>query len=324
MVSINFLNSKPVMHGRKRGIRMQLKEQVHVLTLARHKNITKAAEELGMSQPALSTFLSNLEKGLGIRLFERNEKPMKLTEAGEIYVRKAVQMLELKAEFDLELTHLVNSHPARIRVGIQQIRAPHIVTPLTMAMKQEFPNVEVIFYENSGTILYDMLRTGKLDMILCNKREIWPDMEYVWLMNERLLFAVPPNHPALTNQRKTNGKYPWIDLNLFRQDTFILSPSGFSTRYFADQLFKMQGWTPKKQEIYPRTETTVHMAAAGMGVAFVLESYLSYFNLVRQPKYFIVGEPAVMTEYVAVYPKNKYNSPVFNHFIDMIRFILSQ
>lgn len=303
---------------------MQLKEQVYVLMLAKYKNITKAAEALGLSQPAMSTFLNNLENSLGIKLFDRKEKPMRLTQAGELYVRKAEQMLELKAQFDLELTHLVNSHPAQIRVGLQQIRAPHIITPLTMAMKQEFPNLEVIFYENSGTILYEMLREGRLDLILCNKRETWPDMEYVCLMKERLLFVAPANHPHLSKQRKNNDKYPWIDLNLFRQETFILPPTGFSTRYFADQLFKSLGWSPKMKEIYPRTETTVHMAAAGLGVAFVLESYLSYFNLTRQPKYFVVGDPVVVTEYVAVYPKNKYNSTVFDRFLDMIRFILSQ
>lgn len=302
---------------------MQLKEQVYVLTLAKYRNITKAAEKLGMSQPALSTFLNNVEKSLGIRLFDRKEKPMKLTEAGQLYIHKAEQMLELKAQFDLELTHLVNSHPAQIRVGIQQIRAPHIVPPLTMAMKQEFPNLEVIFYENSGANLYDLLRAGKLDLILCNKREAWPDMEYVCLMKERLLFVTPPGHPLISKQQKTNEKYPWIDLNLFRKETFILPPSGFSTRYFADQVFKSLGWSPKQLEMYPRTETTIHMAAAGLGVAFVLESYLAYFNLIRQPKYFIVGEPAVMTEYVAVYPKNKYNSSVFNRFLEMISFILS-
>lgn len=303
---------------------MQMKEQVYVLALAKHRNITKAARELGMSQPALSTFLNNLEQSLGIQLFDRGEKPMKLTEAGELYVRKAVQMMEVKAEFDLELTSLLNEHPAYIRVGVQQIRAPHIVPPLTMALKQEFPNLRVNFYENSGTILYDMLKDQKLDLLLCNRREIGPDMECVTLMREHLLFVISSNHPMVRKQKKTKEKYPWIDLNLFKNENFILPPESYSTRYFADRLFESYGWRPKKQEVYPRTETPIHMAAAGLGVAFVLESYLEYFKLLRSPSYFLVGEPPMVTEYVAIYPKSKYNSGVFSRFLEMIRFILTQ
>lgn len=302
---------------------MQLKEQSYVLTLAKHGNITKAAGALGMSQPALSTFLNNLEKSLGAVLFDRAEKPLKLTEAGELYVRKASQMMKLKEEFDLEFTGLVSSHPAQIRVGIQQIRAPHIVPPLTIALKQEFPNLEVIFYENSGAILYQLLKEQKIDLLLCNKREQWPGMEYVCLMKEPLLLVVSDKHPLAARRSKTRSGYPWIDLSLFKNETFILPPPGHSTRYFADQLFLKMGWTPKKQEIYPRTETTVHLAAAGQGVAFVLESYLSYFKLPKQPEYFQVGEPPVMTEYMAVYPKGRYRSQVFQRFLEMIRFILS-
>ena len=95
---------------------MQFKEQVYVLTLEKYRNFSKAAEELGISQPALSTFLTNLERSLGTQLFNRSAKPMSLTDAGELYVRKARQVMRLKDEFDLELAHLVKGRSARIHV----------------------------------------------------------------------------------------------------------------------------------------------------------------------------------------------------------------
>ena len=65
---------------------MNLKEQIYMLSLERQSNITRAAKELGISQPALTTFLNHLEKDLDVKLFDRSAVPMKLTPAGELYI----------------------------------------------------------------------------------------------------------------------------------------------------------------------------------------------------------------------------------------------
>ena len=79
---------------------MNLKEQTYVSVLAECGNITKAADRLYISQPALSIYINNLEKSLGTKLFERAGKRFVLTPAGELYVEKARKMLELKNNFE--------------------------------------------------------------------------------------------------------------------------------------------------------------------------------------------------------------------------------
>lgn len=81
---------------------MNLKEQQYVCTLARCQSLSRAAEELFISPSALSVYISNMEKYLGVRLFERTGrgKAFVLTSIGEEYVVRAEKMLELKAEFD--------------------------------------------------------------------------------------------------------------------------------------------------------------------------------------------------------------------------------
>ena len=104
---------------------------------------------------ALTTFLNHLEKDLDVKLFDRSAVPMKLTPAGELYINKAKKMLCIKEEFDRELQVLKKRDLSCIRVGIQQIRAPHVVPPLTMAVKQEFPKLDVVFDENHGENFFD-------------------------------------------------------------------------------------------------------------------------------------------------------------------------
>ena len=78
---------------------MNLKEQQYVCTLARCQTISKAAEELYISPSALSVYISNLEKYLGISLFLRTGRSFVLTPIGEEYVSRARKMLEMKDEF---------------------------------------------------------------------------------------------------------------------------------------------------------------------------------------------------------------------------------
>ena len=82
---------------------MDLREQKYVCTLAELGNLTRAAERLYISQPALSIYITNLEKNLGTPLFDRSGKKFTLTYAGEQYVKRAEKMLELEREFNEEI-----------------------------------------------------------------------------------------------------------------------------------------------------------------------------------------------------------------------------
>ena len=77
---------------------MDLREQKYVCTLAELGNLTRAAERLYISQPALSIYITNLEKNLGTPLFDRSGKKFTLTYAGEQYVKRAEKMLDGRAD----------------------------------------------------------------------------------------------------------------------------------------------------------------------------------------------------------------------------------
>ena len=98
ILPIKFDYTEKILHIWQRGGKwsLNLKEQIYMLSLERHSNITRAAKELGISQPALTTFLNHLEKDLDVKLFDRSAVPMKLTPAGELYINKAKKMLCIK------------------------------------------------------------------------------------------------------------------------------------------------------------------------------------------------------------------------------------
>ena len=120
---------------------MNLKEQQYVCTLARCQTISKAAEELYISPSALSVYISNLEKYLGISLFLRTGRSFVLTPIGEEYVSRARKMLEMKDEFDCLVDHARRKAHPSIRIGIQQRRAISIAPELLKRFMEEYPDV---------------------------------------------------------------------------------------------------------------------------------------------------------------------------------------
>ena len=102
---------------------MNLKEQTYICTLARCGTITKAAEELFITAPALSMFLSNLEKNLGVRLFSRTGKTLEPTPIGWEYIQHASQMLLLKEDFDRKLRKEDDMQKRTVRIAVQERRA---------------------------------------------------------------------------------------------------------------------------------------------------------------------------------------------------------
>ena len=124
---------------------MNLREQLYVCAIAKTGSLTAAAKILNTSQPNLSLFLSNLERSLNIKLFDRIGKQFRLTYAGELYVAKAQKMIRLKEEFDAEISSIVENISGRLRMGFQYFRSSRLIPPLVSAFSEEYPHVEFSF-----------------------------------------------------------------------------------------------------------------------------------------------------------------------------------
>ncbi|NLZ51724.1 MAG: LysR family transcriptional regulator [Thermoanaerobacteraceae bacterium] len=302
---------------------MNLKEQQYICTLADTESMTEAAKKLGISQPALSLFVSNLEKSLGVKLFERVGKRLILTYVGELYTEKARQMLNLKALFDAELPGIIKGYKGRLRIGMQSFRSPHITPILLKKFKNDYPNVEIVLHEGNYRYLESLLLDNQIDLFFCNCPNQNQKIQYISLRREPILLATPPNHPKLSHsQRVTGSKYPWIDLGHFQKEQFILPYEGQSLRASVNQILDDTGIKPAKLFCVRSIGTSLRMTAEGMGISFCNESYTTYFDFNKKPAFFHVGNHIHTTEFVAAYGKGRTLPGYATHLINIIRDIL--
>ena len=253
---------------------MDLREQKYVCALAECGNLTRAAEKLYISQPALSIYITNLEKSMGVSLFDRSGKKFTLTYAGERYVEKALKMLELEEDFNREIYDIVCQTAGRLRIGVSQRRGSWLIPPVIAEYEKKWPKVELVIREGNLTVLNDMLKKSELDMIVLNGDDVSGGMESEILFEEEFLIAVPVRHPVNEKSEYVPGeRYRKLKLEYLDGETLILHTPMQSSRNVEDALLKRHRVTPGRIRIIRSNETALQMVAEDLGITFMREGY---------------------------------------------------
>lgn len=301
---------------------MNLREQEYICAIAKTGSLTAAAKELRTSQPNLSLFVSNLEQSLNVKLFDRIGKHFCLTYAGELYVAKAQKMLNLKEEFDAEISTIAQSKGGRLRMGFQYFRSSRLIPPLFSAFAEEYPQVELSFVEETISNLEAMLSDNTIDIFFCNCPTKKPEYEYHQLYHDSVLFMTGMDHPVAGGYPQpalTEEGYPWISLKLFENERFFLSRHGGSLRAFTDQILESAHISPKNTITFDKIETIMELVARGQGVGFCADSYRSFVPLSRPLRLFSVGNDVKRINFCAVNMKGKILAPYAKRAIEIVK-----
>lgn len=300
---------------------MDFKELQYVLSIAKNNSISKAARELYISQPSLSKYLQNLEKNLDINIFERIGNNYNLTYAGERYIKYAREILRIKKDLDDEFSDIVNNKKGRLNVACSIIRSPYLIPETVPKFKEKYPNVDINFWEETGSNKLDELVTnGDVDIAIFNYSENNSMLSSELLKNEEIALAVSKNHPLANEGKKIEGcKFPWIDIKRFKDDNFIINYTDQKSGEIEEDLFDKLNIKPKVILKTRSVECAIRLAACGFGVSFSSETYLKYVNLEKKPIYFSIGNPKVKVKLFVVYRKNSYLPQYVQDYINIVK-----
>jgi LysR family hydrogen peroxide-inducible transcriptional activator len=147
-------------------IMISLKQLHYALAIERTLHFKKASEACNVSQSALSTAINELEKKLGVIMFERNNKKVLVTHNGKLILNKAKKIkLELDELLDIAQT---NKQPfaSPMTMGVIPTIGPYLLPKVLPDMRKQYPNFKLKIIEEQSQILVDMLRNGELDTAL--------------------------------------------------------------------------------------------------------------------------------------------------------------
>ena len=177
---------------------MNIQQLTYIVEIANCKSISRAAEYLFVSQPALSQQIRNLEKELGYRVFHRTSKGLELTEKGNVFYQKAQEMLKDWNRFKEEV--ISGTEHKKLKIGLGARVYSNRLFPKIARYFERHPELEVTFYTEAGLDAYAAIKDGSLDMALDRMPENEIGMEKCVcfakeLIREKQCILMAPDHP---------------------------------------------------------------------------------------------------------------------------------
>ena len=252
---------------------MQIKNMSYIVALAECQTLSGAGKRLGISQPTLSVFLSDLEQELGMDLFIRDKKKLLLTPAGRIYLDAARRILATQEQTLQSIRQLDASAPVEIRIGVTPLRGSEIASKIFSCFSARYPQVRLRLMDGYMSHLRKMVLDGTCSFSLgtCFDTES-PEFDYITLFREEVVIVVPSFHPLALRCTDTHGdstkRLPQAEPLELSDSPFILMTPGTSIRKISDYIFAQAGFTPTV--VYESGNNTVvqNMVHGGSGVGF--------------------------------------------------------
>ena len=178
-------------------IQIDLKRLRYIVEVARAESITTAAETLGLTQPALTRSIGEVEKVLGTRLFHRLPRGMQLTEAGQRFVVRARQILGEMDDLVADLSHSRERITGRLRLGVVPTAWLPYARPALIRLASEYPGIKIEVVNGTVQELSPRLLHGEVTCLLSTSNYLkrWRDLEIIGLRKLVTGCLVREHHP---------------------------------------------------------------------------------------------------------------------------------
>lgn len=246
---------------------MDLEQVRYFLTLAKELHFWNAAEKLFITQSALSRQIKALEDELGLQLFERSKRSVKLTKAGAFLQE---QWLRMSEEIDRVHRQAKNIHEGtygRVSIAYPGSIAYGFLPAFISAIANQLPDVKLELVEPTDISIEQLLLNYQLDLALRRDPADNPALQSIMLYAEHFSLIVPEKHP-LTQENFTN-------LEQVKHDKFILSGLGHQTHYVSSlrELFRAYDFTPNVHIESDFGGMILSLVTKGLGVSVMPGSY---------------------------------------------------
>jgi DNA-binding transcriptional LysR family regulator len=273
---------------------ISVKEIQAILAIQEEGNLTRAAQRLYISQPALSMTLKKIEQELGAKLFSRQNNRLVATYAGKRFIEAGKNILKIcrDVENEIEDQRQGGVGKNKVVIGMPFNLISYIFPRLFTICREKYPWMQLIPMEGSTGELEAMLLSGELDLALVPAFiERQESFHIIELFSEKLVLSVPKDHPInYSAYTKPGINRPFIDFRQLDRQPFITSAPGQHVRQASDMAFKKAGITPKNIFVTKNVQTKITVAGAGLGCALFPEHYLKFSTMQGGANYYYIED----------------------------------
>jgi DNA-binding transcriptional LysR family regulator len=227
---------------------------------ARRQSVSRAAEALFISQPALTARLKGLEADLGAQLFVRGPRGMRLTDAGNAFLPYAVRSLETLTDGRMQVNALERGGAGRLAIGAAPAVSTYVLPPLLKRFSEGFPRVLVSVRTGHSEEILDLVLREQVTLGLVRALQ-HPDIVSTPLYEDRLILVVEPGHPFAGEGR--------IRMKDLAEEQLVQFDRTSSYHDLTSALFVTAGVSPASRMELDNIDAAKKMVEQGFGVALL-------------------------------------------------------
>lgn len=254
---------------KKENRNISLKQMRAFVAVARAGSFTRAADQLFITQSALSSLIRNLESELDLRLLDRTTRRLELTDAGTELLGALEHLLSDLDRMTSDLRDVNVIRRGRVRIGATPLLASTFLPVAVQAFGERYPGITVRVLDDASAKLMQALEQGDIDLLIATLDGDHPELASTVVLTDGMVLVCRSDH-RLGDAREA----AWSDLS---SEPVIAMCEGSGLRTIMDQTMASIGATVKPSQEVNHVATAVAMVAAGMGIA-VLPAYSVRFG----------------------------------------------
>ena len=236
--------------------------------VANHSNITKASEELNISQPAISKSIKNLEEQLGGQLFVRTKRGVIITEEGKEFYNYIKQAIEYINNAENKFTDLINLETGCIKIGVSTTLAKEFLLPYLDKFHSLYPKINIQITTSLTSELISKLKYGLIDIVILNlnNKNYGNDIDIIKCKKINDCFIANSKYKDLIDKE--------ISLKDLNNYPLILQAKGSNTREFLDDFARENGVILKPNIELTSYSLVTEFSKIGLGIGYVTKEYI--------------------------------------------------
>lgn len=237
--------------------------------VAKQGNISKAAESLYISQPAISKTIVRLEDNLNVKLFKRNSRGVSLTEEGEVLFRHVQEAIHHIEEAENALQKMKDYHIGHLDIGASTTLCRYILLPYLKKFMEEFPNIQINLKNQDSAKNIQVLEAQDIDIALVAiPKHLSPNQKVILEQEVEDIFVASPKY--IENLKALHGN----NFSLFQNATVMLMDDKNVSRHYIDMYIRENQLDFKQVIALNTMDLLIDFAKIDMGISCVIRSFV--------------------------------------------------
>ena len=281
------------------------------VTVVEKENFSRAAEELHMTQPAVSQYIRTLENNIGTRLLERSNKYIRLNQVGEIVYHHAKEILGLYTKMQTLVDDVTNVANGPISIGASYTFGEYVLPHILANLQETYPGIQPTVTIGNTTDIASLVDTHQLDAGIVEGNFNDQELMVEEFAEDQMVVVASPKH--LLGEKKG-----FIDIIDLEKETWIVREKGSGTREATEKMFGQLGIAPAKLMSFGSTQPIKESVGAGLGV-----SLLSKWAIQKELKYgdlnIVTMDGLPFSRQFSIVTKSPFQTKALEVFISLLR-----